>query len=200
MRFVKRFTPRSCGVAVLAAGALLATPAFAFADSVAPITFEIPTYSVGDINGQNGWLKTGGFDSAVADVTSISAASGYGFGGQALRISNAVTSGGFRDQTFSPELSEPAGESAANRHFEAGFSVGTTSADEQPGLKLSVSPDDGSGSRMSYLRFEDQTDGVHVFFDDATNPGPLAIPRASTRPRSRRSTARMPTRSGSRWT
>jgi hypothetical protein len=26
---------------------------------------------------------------------------------------------------------------------------------------------------MSYLRFEDQPDGVHVFFDDATDPGPL---------------------------
>ena len=26
---------------------------------------------------------------------------------------------------------------------------------------------------MSYLRFEDQSDGVHVFFDDVTDPGPL---------------------------
>ncbi len=180
MRLVKRFTARSCGVAVLATGALLATPTFAFADTVAPITFELPTYSVGTINGQNGWMKTGAFDAAVADVTSFSAASGYGFGGQALRISNAVTSGGFGDQTFSPGLSEPAGESEANRHFEASFSVGTTSADEQPGLIMSVSPDDGSGSRMSYLRFEDQADGVHVFFDDATNPGPLGDPLATT--------------------
>jgi hypothetical protein len=38
---------------------------------------------------------------------------------------------------------------------------------------MSVSPDDGSGGRMSYLRFEDQSDGVHVFFDDATDTGPL---------------------------
>ena len=38
---------------------------------------------------------------------------------------------------------------------------------------MSVSPDDGNGSRMSYLRFDDQFDGVHVFFVDVTNPGPL---------------------------
>ena len=35
-----------------------------------------------------------------------------------------------------------------------------------------MSPDDGTGGRMSYLRFEDQTDGVHVFFDDVTDAGP----------------------------
>jgi hypothetical protein len=29
---------------------------------------------------------------------------------------------------------------------------------------MTVSPDDGA--RMSYLRFEDQADGVHVFFID----------------------------------
>ncbi len=38
---------------------------------------------------------------------------------------------------------------------------------------MSVSPDNGSGGRMSYLRFEDQADGVHVFFDDVTDNGPL---------------------------
>ena len=30
---------------------------------------------------------------------------------------------------------------------------------------ISVSPDNGQGARMSYLRFEDRADGVHVFFD-----------------------------------
>jgi parallel beta helix pectate lyase-like protein len=34
-------------------------------------------------------------------------------------------------------------------------------------------PDDGNGARISYLRFEDQSDGVHVFFDDATDNGPV---------------------------
>jgi hypothetical protein len=38
---------------------------------------------------------------------------------------------------------------------------------------MSVSPDDGNGSRMSYLRLEDRVDGVHVFFVDVTDPGPF---------------------------
>jgi hypothetical protein len=38
-------------------------------------------------------------------------------------------------------------------------------------MHLSVSPDRGDGARMSYLRFEDQFDGIHVFFDDVTDPG-----------------------------
>jgi hypothetical protein len=43
----------------------------------------------------------------------------------------------------------------------------------QQGMHTTVSPDRGDGSRMSYLRFEDQSDGIHVFFDDVTDPGLL---------------------------
>jgi hypothetical protein len=144
----------------------------AAADTVGPITFEPPTYTTGNINGQNGWMKTGPYDVAVASVATFPAASGYGFGTQSLRLSDAITSGSFGDQTFSPGLMSPAGESGAN-HFDSTFSVGTTQATLQSGLHMSVSPDDGNGGRMSYLRFEDQADGVHVFFDDVSNPGPL---------------------------
>ena len=66
-------------------------------------------YVVGNINGQNGWSKTGPYDAAVAAVSSFPAASGYGFGTQALRISNAVVSGSFGDQTFAPPLANAAG-------------------------------------------------------------------------------------------
>jgi hypothetical protein len=156
-------------IAVLA----LVGVAGAVADSVGPITFEPPTYAAGNINGQNGWTKTGPYDVAVAAVSSFPAASGYSFGTQALRLSNAVTSGSFGDQTFAPSLANAAGESTSFNHFDATFSIGTALATLQPGLTLSVSPDDGTGGRMSYLRFEDQTDGVHVFFDDVTDPGPL---------------------------
>jgi uncharacterized protein YkwD len=51
--------------------------------------------------------------------------------------------------------------------------VGTTKATVQLGSHFSVSPDDGTGGRMSYLRFVDQADGVHVYFDDVTDPGPF---------------------------
>jgi hypothetical protein len=143
------------------------------ADTVGPITFEPPAYSTGDINGQQGWMKTGPYDVAVASLSGFPAASGYGFGTQALRLSDAFTSGSFGDQTFSPGLANSAGESPALTHFDASFLIGTTMATEQLGLHMSVSPDDGNGSRMSYLRFEDHSDGVHVFFDDVTDPGPF---------------------------
>ncbi len=148
--------------------------AVAKADSVGPITFEPSQgFLIGDINGQQGWMKTGPYDVKVASLATFPGASAYGFGTQALRLSDAVTSGSFGDQTFSPGLVSPAGEAPALRHFDASFLIGTALATEQPGLHVSVSPDDGNGGRMSYLRFENQIDGVHVFFDDVTDSGPL---------------------------
>ena len=148
----------------------------ATADTQGPINFEPPAYSAGNINGQNGWTKTGTYDAVVADSSTAPRIATLGFGTQALRISDAVTTGAFGDQLFSPGLAQPAGEAPAQTHFRASFQIGTTAADEQSGLHLSVSPDDGNGSRMSYLRFEDTSDGIHVFFDDATDAGPLGTP------------------------
>jgi hypothetical protein len=77
------------------------------ADKVGPITFEpAQGFVLGNINGQ-GWMKSGAYDVSVAGVSSFPAASGYGFGTQTLRLSNAVASGSFGDQTFSPGLSSP---------------------------------------------------------------------------------------------
>jgi hypothetical protein len=156
----------------------------AFADTLAPIDFE--SYSTGDINAQNGWTKTGGYDVAVADVADFPAASGYGFGAKALRMSDAVTSGSFGDQTFSPGLADEAGEATADNggfsggtrqsHFQFTFSIGTTKASEQPGAHMAVSADRGDGARMSNLVFEDAVNGVHVFFTDVTDPGPVGTP------------------------
>jgi Ca2+-binding RTX toxin-like protein len=168
---------------LIALAAIALSTSAATADTLGPINFEGPTYSPGDIDGQAGWSKTGPYDSEVASVASFSAATGYGFGAQALRISNDTTSGSFGDQTLSPSLANEAGEPAAiggglsggsrQSHFEASFSIGTTQATAQSGLSLSVSPDRGDGSRMSYVRFDDLSDGVHVYFDDVRDPGPL---------------------------
>ena len=159
---------------VAALGLLASFAGAAGPNTVGPITFEPSQgYVIGTIDGQQGWMKTGAYDVAVANVATFPDAAGYGFGTQALRLSDAVTSGGFGDQTFSPGLASPAGESPLNTHFEATFKIGTTQASTQSGLHMSVSPDNGSGARMSYLRFEDQADGVHVFFDDVTDPGPI---------------------------
>ena len=163
-------------LASLAFGLVVFGAAFASsarADSVGPITFEPPSYHVGDINGQMGWTKTGPYDVKVAANDHYPAAETYRFGEFALRLSDAVTSESFGDQTFTPGLAEPAGEAPLKTRFSATFWIGTTQTTVQPGLHMSVSPDNGSGARMSYLRFEDQADGVHVFFDDVTNPGPV---------------------------
>jgi hypothetical protein len=84
------FKPRGLrrfGVLLLALGLALGVATMAAADSVGPITFESPAYSIGSINGQNGWQMTGAYDVAVASVSSYTAASGYQFGDQALRLS-----------------------------------------------------------------------------------------------------------------
>ncbi len=174
MKVVKRVILLTSLVLGLAA---LVTPLGGAATVVGPIDFEPPAYTVGNINGQQGWMKTGPYDVEVEATADYPAASGYGFALQALRLSNAITTGGFGDQTFSPAISSPAGEGAAN-HFDATYSIGTALATWQTGLSMSVSPDDGNGSRVTYLRFEDHADGVRVFFVDVTNPGPL--PTVST--------------------
>lgn len=136
-------------------------------------TFD--TFTNGSVNGQFGWKVTNpNFNQAIVQNT-------YGFdsfGCQSLRISNSFTSGSFGDQVFSYETADEAGETDAlnngqsggtrQNRFEAQFDIASTSATQQPGLTLSVSPDRGDGARMSYLRFEDKADGIHVFFDDVT--------------------------------
>jgi hypothetical protein len=135
---------------------------FAAADSQGPINFE--SYTVGPINGQQSWSDAGGYDANVVPVS----------GGQALQVSDATTSGSFGDQTFAPLLSNPASE-AGNQYFTASFTIGTATATPNVGSHLSISPDNGQGGRMSYLRFEYQADNkVHVFFDDTTQSAPCS--------------------------
>jgi hypothetical protein len=168
------FTIATFGVVSLASSFAF-VPGLANADA-ASINFEPPTYTVGNINGQDGWSKTGAYDAAVVNNTY-----GYAsFGTQSLRISDATTTGSFGDQTFSKSLANEAGETDAlndgmsggtrQPHFEAQFDLASTLPALQAGMHVSVSPDRGDGARMSYLRFEDQADGIHVFFDDVTDP------------------------------
>jgi hypothetical protein len=135
-------------------------------------TSSFDSFTNGSVNGQDGWTETNAtYDQAVVPNTY-----GYStFGCKTLRVSDAVTSGGF-DWIFMKPLTNSVGESAATAgafsagtkqsHYEVQFDVASTLSTYQPGLHISVSPDRGDGSRMSYLRFEDQADGIHVFFDD----------------------------------
>jgi hypothetical protein len=171
-----------------AASAILlgATIVPALADT-SSVNFEPLTYTIGNINGQDGWSKTGAFDVAVVSNTY-----GYGtFGTQSLRTSDAITSGSFGDQTFAKPLTDAVGEvdstngtfspGTLQRHFEMQFDIASTvPGAQQPGMHTSVSPDRGDGSRMSYLRFEDGTAGLDVFFDDVQGTVPFGVDGCTT--------------------
>ena len=131
------------------------------------------------INAQDGWSSLGNIGSGCAlyDHEVDDALGTDGFGSQSLRISNAVTSGCFGDQTFSKPLTDAVGEADATAggftegtrqtHFEMEFDVASAVPEaQQPGLFMSVSPDRGDGSRMSYVGFEDVADGIDMIFYD----------------------------------
>jgi hypothetical protein len=148
------------------------------ADSVA-IDFE--SYSLGSIDGQDGWSATGPYDYGVVDPNTFGTFPG--FGTRSFRISNAVTSGSFGDWAFSKSLADEAGESNADDgglsggvrqgHFEVSFDIAAADPNEQTGLQISVSPDRGDGARMSFLRFSDQPGGLMVEFDDYHDNAPF---------------------------
>ncbi len=162
----------------LAAATLLSMAAFficvplAHADTET-INFE-SGYTLNSVNGQNGWNSTGPYDQSVVDTSAFGSPSG--FGTKAFRISNAVTSGSFGDQTFAPPLTDAVGEMDATdgtfsegirqNHYELQFDFTSATSTYQSGLAVSISPDRGDGSRMAYIRLEDHADGVHVYFDD----------------------------------
>ncbi len=184
---MRRFIASLSSAALLAS--LLAGPTLA--DSLA-VTFESPTYTIGTVNGQDGWSSLGAagsgcaiYDHAVASNTYVYST----FGIQSLRISNAVTSGCFGDQTFSKPLTEEAGESAAyspaptavrHPYFTAQWEFASTvPSAEQPGLSVVASPDRGDGGRMSWVQMKDTPTGLEVnFYDyqDAAPYGSLASP------------------------
>lgn len=167
------------------AGALYFKSGNVLADALS-INFENPPYVTGSPNGQDGWTATGSAGSGCALYDqAITAQNLYpSFGNQSLRVSDAVTSGCFGDQAFAKPLVNGVGELSATAgsysvgtrqsHFETQFDIASASPSaQQSGLHVSVSPDRGDGSRMSYLRFEDGVAGLDVFFDDVqgtTNP------------------------------
>ena len=158
--------------AALAALSLLAVPAAAGADTAGTL-FEQPAFTGSNVN-QDGWMKTGPYDAAIVANTGVAAVA---FGQQSLRISNATTSGSFGDQTFSAPLTDGAGESTSTDggqaggerqpHFDTTFRFfSTTPTAEQPGLAVTISPDSGSGGRMSFLRLRDTPTGLAIDFVD----------------------------------
>ena len=173
---------------VLVGMAILAAPVFA--DS---LTINFDSYALGTINGQDGWSSLGSAGSGCAVYDHAVVANTYGytsFGTKSLRMSNAVTSGCFGDQTFSKSLANEAGETTATNnglsggvrqpHFEAQWDFASTvPTAEQPGLSVVASPDRGDGSRMSWVQMQDTPGGLQVNFFDVqgtTNPANFVGP------------------------
>ena len=157
----------------------------AVADTV-ETNFEAPLFHTGSVNEQptpwpKGWksAKPGdipslphGYDQAV--VTNSGAPTA--FGGQSLRLSNAYNQcpgcgpPEFHFQTYSKPTTVAAGESLPNTEYTAEFSfISVKPNAQQPGLLVSVSPDEGEGGRMSYIGLEDAPNGIEMTFFDTPN-------------------------------
>src|SRR4051794_8184841 len=190
----RRGTPRHAGRTLAIAGAaiaaLAAVPAIAQAD-VWGTNFDTGAYTPGqNIDGQGGWSDPGLFDANVIELKNYPGAAGYGFAAKALQISNFKTTGAFGDQTFTPSVADEAGETGAvgagwsggvrQTQFNARYRIGVANPADVPGSgedrHVTVSADRGDGARMTYLRFEDHADGIHVFFDDVPSPATALDP------------------------
>ena len=147
--------------------------------------FESTLFHLGSVNGQSGvggfpWKSAplfaipacnpiptrGQYDQEVVPNTVAPPGNPPGFGGQSLRMSNACASGEFFYQTYSPREPVQVGEARLNRVFIAEFSFMSKTRAHQPGLFLSVSPDSGEGSRMSWVGLEDTANGIRVSVND----------------------------------
>lgn len=143
---------------IITGSAVTLSLAFAGAAQADTVSTTFDSFALGSVNGQNGWLATNpNVDQEIVDVN----------GHKKLRVSNAFTSGSFGDMPHSKPVLKPAGENEATNVLVNEF---TLQAPENfvPGLAVTFSPDEGQGSRMSRVRFEDRADGVHVLFADAT--------------------------------
>jgi len=163
---------RACVAAALTALVLAVAPG-AFADTNDSGGFE--SFALGEPVGQNGWTANdvGGYNAANfdADIVDPSAVWGTQLGSRALRLSNAVTSGGYGNQLQSPNLVDSAGETDAvspiaggNRQSRLSWTITFASATQayQPGLAVGFAADPGNGARMASFRIVDEPGGFRV--------------------------------------
>jgi hypothetical protein len=150
--------------------------------------FEPPDFAAGQpFTGAASWQQAS-FSGADHAIVANRGAVVSVFGTQSLRISNAVISGAFYDQTHSAGLVDAAGERSATddgvtggvrrarfvaslRFASAGLE---TSADppQQPGLDVQISPSNARfGGRMGFIRITDQPGGLQVAWNDFRDHG-----------------------------
>lgn len=163
---------RLFAVATIAACVFCIAPA-ASADDYESGGFE--GFALGNPLGQDGWTANdvGGYAAANFDAAIVdpSALWGTQLGSRALRMSNAVTSGGFGNQLQSANLIDSAGETDAvstvaggTRQSRLTWTMTFASATQtyQPGLAVGFAADPGNGTRMASFRIVDQPDGFRV--------------------------------------
>jgi uncharacterized repeat protein (TIGR01451 family) len=178
---------RAAIVGFLAAFVSLAVVAGVAAADTVTTTFEPPTFRPGTVNGQdavNGlsWHSAKrlpddpppsvpalpfGYDQDVVANAGAPAA----FGAQSLRHSNAYSenTGEFEFQTYSRSNAVNAGEALPNTDFVGEFQFTSTSPELQDKLKMTMSPDDGHGGRMSYVGLRDTAAGIEATIFDTPN-------------------------------
>jgi hypothetical protein len=162
MHRTTKIASSAAAVVALSSGLMLAaTPAMAAVTG--PYTTDFAQESINTTVGasDNDWRMTGGYDATITQGAD-----------PALRISNAVTSGSFGDQLFSPTLDTPATETGPARTFTASFVLEPVQL--QPGLRVTVSPDNGQGGRGGFLAIEHTNAGINLvsqgsYFDEEGN-------------------------------
>jgi hypothetical protein len=138
------------------------------------------------VDGQGGWGSTGTWDEEVVDD---------GTGNNVWRVSNATTAGSFGDMPFAPRpggiptdtvndpvnsdplffAGEPSTGAAFNRFFGR-FSFRSVTGAPQPGLIVTVSIDNGSGGRQSFVALIDTGSGIDIDTFDADRHGNFSGP------------------------
>ena len=172
---------------------LVSLPAFATTVTFSNTNFTGFTTGV-SVAGQGGWAigwrtpKQYIVDQSVVDD---------GTGNTVFRFSNAMGSSDLNDQPFAPtpagvptaadmttdpSLGQPglfAGESSTGakyRRFYASFDFKSATGTAQPNLKISVSPDNGLGSRMGYVQIVDTGSGFNLVTYDVDAAGNFVGP------------------------
>lgn len=181
MSLAKRQTParhrasRAALALILGATCAAGVSTTASADSIDNGGFE--GFALGNVVGQFGWTandvaayNSANFDIAIADPSAVWP--GGELGSRALRVSNAITSGGFGNQLQTPSLMNEAGETEAQvsplsggtrqSRFSGSFDFASATRTYQDGLRMSLAPDRGDGARMGFIRIADKIDGLEV--------------------------------------
>lgn len=211
----ERLLPVEPAAATPGTAALAFQQAASSGASAIAVSFE--SFSPGGIHGQQDWKSLGGagappptnpadthcavYDHVIQD-NALLASAPIAFATRSLRMSNAVTSGCYTDQTFSARVLDPAGQAGASsrspdgtvefslpggtlrNHFDATWTV--ASADpgaHQPGLEVVVSPARGDSHRMTWVRMADLADGLAITFAeraDPANPGAFQLATVAT--------------------